>query len=300
MDLIDGLKAFVATAQTGSFTEAAQRLGVSNRITSKYVAQLEEKLGAQLLQRTTRKVGLTPTGQELLARAPALLDELDDLLGAISEESKGLTGVLRISAPLTFGEIYITGLLSRFSALHPQLSIDLRLSDSYVDLATDGFDLAFRIGVPDSATLKVRKLGEITSSVVASPDYLAQRGTPNTPQELSNHFCIIDTNRRSHNKWSFYLGNKEISVVRDRNLMVNSARIAKDWAIDGRGIAICPDFVLKSDLESGKLVKLLQEYSMNTHPINAVYLEGNVVPRKVRVLIDFVVEEFAKRPPGTM
>lgn len=169
MDLVDGLKAFVATAQTGSFTEAAQRLGVSNRITSKYVAQLEERIGAQLLQRTTRKVGLTPTGQALLARAPTLLDELDDLLGAISEESKGLTGVLRVSAPLTFGEIYITGLLSRFSALHPQLSIDLRLSDSYVDLATEGIDLAFRIGLPDTATLKVRKLGK---SPVASLPHL--------------------------------------------------------------------------------------------------------------------------------
>ncbi len=206
MDLVDGLKAFVATAQTGSFTEAAQRLGVSNRITSKYVAQLEERVGAQLLQRTTRKVGLTPTGQELLARAPSLLDELDDLLGAISEESKGLTGVLRVSAPLTFGEIYITGLLSRFSALHPQLSIDLRLSDSYADLAADGIDLAFRIGRPDTATLKVRKLGEITSSVVASPEYLAQRGTPLVPDELNDHFCIIDTNRRGHNKWLFYKG----------------------------------------------------------------------------------------------
>ncbi|MGP8304775.1 LysR substrate-binding domain-containing protein [Vibrio sp. YIC-376] len=300
MDLIDGLKAFVATAQTGSFTEAAQRLGVSNRITSKYVAQLEEKIGAQLLQRTTRKVGLTPTGQELLARAPTLLDELDDLLGAISEESKGLTGVLRISAPLTFGEIYITGLLSRFSALHPELSVDLRLSDTYVDLAKEGIDLAFRIGLPDTATLKVRKLGEITSCVVASPDYLAQRGTPKTPRELSDHFCIIDTNRRNFNKWLFYKGKEEISVVPDRNLMVNSARIAKDWAIDGRGIAICPDFVLQQDLESGRLVRLFEECSMNTHPINAVYLEGNVVPRKVRALIDFLVEEFAQRPPGTM
>ena len=160
MDLIDGLKAFVATAQTGSFTEAAERLGVSNRLTSKYVAQLEERIGARLLQRTTRKVGLTPTGQELLIRASTLLDEFDDMLDTVSEESKGLTGLLRISAPVTFGEIYITRLLSRFSERHPGLSIDLRLTDSYVDLASDGFDLAFRIGLPDIATLKARKLGE--------------------------------------------------------------------------------------------------------------------------------------------
>ena len=295
MDLVDGLKAFVATAQSGSFTEAAERLGVSNRITSKYVAQLEERVGARLLQRTTRKVGLTPTGQDLLARAPALLEELDDLLGCVSEQSKGLNGLLRISAPVTFGEIYITGLLSRFAAQHPGVSFDLRLSDSHVDLASSGFDLAFRIGMPDIVTLKTRKLGEVTSCAVASPDYLAQHGTPKHPKELEEHLCIIDTNRRDHNKWKFYNGSQQITVNPSRNLMVNSARIARDWAIDGRGICLCPDFVLHDELKEGRLVMLLNNYSMKANPMNAVYLAGNVMPRKVRALIDFAVEDFAAR-----
>lgn len=292
MDLLDGLKAFVATAQTGSFTEAAERLGVSNRITSKYVAQLEERIGARLLQRTTRKVGLTPTGQELLTRAPALLEELDDLLGSVSEESKGLTGLLRISAPVTFGEIYITGLLSRFSARHPEISFDLRLTDSYIDLATDGFDLAFRIGLPDTATLKARKLGELTSCLVASPQYLALKGTPNTPQELKEHNCVVDTNRQNHNKWAFYKNGEQEIFAPNRNLMVNSARIAREWAIDGKGVALCPDFVLHKAIEQGHIVKLLDDYAMEKHPINAVYLAGNIMPRKVRALIDFAVEDF--------
>ncbi|ORT52230.1 LysR family transcriptional regulator [Vibrio sp. qd031] len=292
MDLVDGLKAFVATAQTGSFTEAAERLGVSNRITSKYVAQLEERIGARLLQRTTRKVGLTPTGQQLLIRAPALLEALDDLLEMASEESKGLTGLLRVSAPVTFGEIYITGLLSRFSALHPGVSFDLRLSDSYVDLATNGFDLAFRIGLPDTATLKARKLGEVTSCIVASPEYLALRGTPKTPQELNGHTCVVDTNRRGHSKWAFFRDEKEELFNPTRNLIVNSARIARDWAIDGRGIALCPDFVLHEAIAQGRIVKLLNDYAMKTHPISAVYLTGNVMPRKVRALIDFAVADF--------
>ncbi len=295
MDLVDGLKAFVATAQSGSFTEAAERLGVSNRITSKYVAQLEERVGARLLQRTTRKVGLTPTGQELLARAPALLEELDNLLGCVSEQSKGLNGLLRISAPVTFGEIYITGLLSRFAALHPGVSFDLRLSDSHVDLATSGFDLAFRVGMPDIATLKVRKLGEVSSCAVASPEYLAKYGTPQHPHELEEHLCIVDTNRRDHNKWVFYKDNQKYSVNPSRNLMVNSARISRDWAIDGRGISLCPDFVLLNELKEGRLVMLMNDYSMKANPMNAVYLAGNVMPRKVRALIDFAVEDFAAR-----
>ena len=295
MDLIDGLKAFVATAQTGSFTEAAERLGVSNRLTSKYVAQLEERIGARLLQRTTRKVGLTPTGQELLARASALLAEFDDMLDTASEESKGLTGLLRIAAPLTFGEIYITSLLSRFAGLHPGLSIDLRLTDSYVDLATDGFDLAFRVGLPDVATLKARKLGEITSFLVASPDYLAAKGTPTTLEELNQHTCIVDTNRREYGKWVFINEQEQKLFTPSRDLMVNSGKIARDWAIDGRGIALCPDFVLQEDIEKGRLVKLLNQYSTPTNPISAIYLTGNVMPRKVRALIDFAVEDLKSR-----
>ena len=136
MDLLDGLKAFVATAQTGSFTEAAERLG------------------ARLLQRTTRKVGLTPTGQEILARAPTLLEELEDLLSTVSAESKGLTSLLRIAAPVTFGEMYISEMLSRFASYHPELSIDLRLNDTHVDLATDGLIWLF---VSASRTLRRRK-----------------------------------------------------------------------------------------------------------------------------------------------
>ena len=291
MDLVDGLKAFVATAQTGSFTEAAERLGVSNRLTSKYVAELETRIGARLLQRTTRKVGLTSSGQDLLARAPALLNELDDMLGSVSEEAKGFSGLLRISAPVTFGEIYIKDLLSRFAALHPELAIDLRLNDTYVDLARDGFDLAFRIGTPEVSSLKVRKLGMIRSRVVASPDYLSKHATPVSPHDLSNHVCIADTNHRDPTRWVLLDGTEEIVVAIKRRLMVNSARIARDWAVAGCGIAFCPDFVLVQDITENRLIPLLEHYDSHSHPFSAIYLEGKVLPRKVRALIDFAVED---------
>lgn len=293
MDLIDGLKAFVATAQTGSFTEAAKQLGISNRLTSKYVAELESRIGARLLQRTTRKVGLTPTGQNLLQRAPALLDELDDILGALSAETKGLTGLLRISAPLSFGEIYIKDLLSRFSALHPELTFDLRLSDTYIDLATNGIDLAFRVGTPDVSSMKARKLGVVRSGVVASPDYLSKHGTPSTPKDLLDHTCIQDTNRRDP-RWVFRDQDKEIVVTPPGRFMVNSPRIARDWAISGFGIAMCPDFVLNRDIEAGRLVRVLDNYDQPIYTFSAVYLDGNVLPRKVRALIDFAIEDVKK------
>ena len=294
MDLIDGLRAFVATAQSGSFTEAADRLGISNRLTSKYVGELENRIGARLLQRTTRKVGLSPTGQMLLARAPALLDELDDMLGSVSEESRGYTGLLRVSAPVTFGEIYIQGLLGRFAALHPELTIDLRLNDANVDLATDGFDLAFRIGTPEVSSLKIRKLGMVNTHVVASPDYLAKHARPDRPQDLGEHLCILDTNRRDPTRWVFQHDDEEISIAPSHRLLVNSARVARDWAVDGRGITLCPDFVLASDIATGRLIPLLDDYEMHSHPFCAVYLSGNVLPRKVRALIDFAVEDTRK------
>lgn len=290
MDLVDGLKAFVATAQTGSFTQAAARLGISNRLTSKYVAELESRLGARLLQRTTRKVGLTPAGQELLSRAPALLDELNDLLDVVSDESKGLSGLLRVSAPVTFGEIYIKDMLGRFAELHPGLSIDLRMNDAVVDLATGGFDLAFRIGISEISSLKVRRLGVIRSSLVASPKYLSSHATPRTPLDLQEHVCIVDTNRRE-TQWVFLEDGKEIAFTPSRRYMVNSALVAKDWAMQGLGVTLCPDFVLRHDLEAGRLVPLLEHYDKLEHPFSAVYLAGNILPRKVRAVIDYAVED---------
>ncbi|HBR97910.1 MAG TPA: LysR family transcriptional regulator [Gammaproteobacteria bacterium] len=292
MDLIDGLRAFVATAQSGSFTEAAHRLSISNRLTSKYVAELEKRIGARLLQRTTRKVGLTPIGEDLLARAPALLEELDDMLSAVAEDASSLSGVLRLSAPVTFGERMIRELLGHFAAEHPGLAIDLHLSDAFVDLATGGFDLAFRVGELDTASLKVRKLGEIHSQLVASPTYLAHHATPRTPADLSHHSCIIDSNSPDPTRWTLRSDDDRHIVTPPHQLTVNSARVARDWALDGYGIALCPDFVLDEALANGQLVPLLNGYQPPSYPINAVYLAGSVLPHKVRALIDYAIAHF--------
>ncbi|WBL34181.1 LysR family transcriptional regulator [Sinirhodobacter sp. HNIBRBA609] len=291
MDLLEGIRAFVATAQTGSFTAAAERLGVSNRLTSKYVAELELRLGVRLLQRTTRKVGLTPAGEDLLARAPVLLDELDDLVAGLGEDGRGLSGVLRVSAPVTFGEVFVQDMLRRFAEPHPDLTIDLRLSDRFVDLATEGIDLAFRIGVPRVSALRARKLGEVCSRIVASPDYLARNGAPEHPADLTSHACILDTNRAAASRWELLDAGQVVPVEVKGRFLVNSARAARDLALAGCGIAFCPDFVLADDLAQGRLVALLPGYESPRRPLNAIYLDGPVLPRKVRALIDFAVRE---------
>ncbi|MEX5729380.1 DNA-binding transcriptional LysR family regulator [Rhodovulum iodosum] len=291
MDIVDELKAFVATAQTGSFTAAADQLGVSNRLTSKYVAELEGRLGVRLFQRTTRKVGLTPAGEDLMARAPALLDDLDDLLAEVAEGSRGFSGVIRISAPVTFGEVYVVGMLERIARRNPGLTFDLRLSDRYADLATEGIDVAFRMGRSEMLSLKARKLGTFRSMVVASPGYIAQHGAPAAPAELADHGCIVDTNRRSPRRWVFHRDGAEHAVNVQGRFHVNSARAAVHLAANGFGIAYAPRFVLFDMLDEGALVSVLEAYSEETGPLSAVYLEGRVLPRKVRALIDFAAED---------
>ena len=291
MDLIDALKAFVATAQTGSFTTAAGQMGVSNRLTSKYVAELEARLGVRLLQRTTRKVGLTPAGEDLLARAPALLDDLDALIGEVSEGSKGFSGVIRVSASVTFGEIWVAGMLDRFLRRNPALSVDLRLNDRHVDLATEGIDLAFRLGRTETLSLKARKLGDFRSLVVASPDYLARRGVPQVPADLAGHDCIIDTNRRAPRRWELGSEAAPAGVTVQGRFLVNSARVAVELAGQGQGLAFAPRFVIREALASGRLVQVLTDYPGEAVLLNAVYLEGRVLPRKVRALIDFAAED---------
>lgn len=291
MDIVDELKAFVATAQTGSFTAGAGHLGISNRLTSKYVAELEARLGVRLFQRTTRKVGLTPAGEDLLARAPMLLDDLEELLAGVAEGSRSLSGVIRVSAPVTFGEVYVGAMLGRFAQANPELVIDLRLNDSFADLASDGIDIAFRLGRSAMLSLKARKLGEIRSVAVASPAYLAGHGTPQTPEQLQAHACIVDSNRRTSRRWSFGKGGDEHVANVQGRFQVNSARAAVELAASGLGIAYAPRFAACDGLNSGKLVQVLDAFEGESSPVNAVYLEGRALPRKIRALIDFAVED---------
>lgn len=291
MDITDELRAFVATAQAGSFTAGAAQLGVSNRLTSKYVAELEARLGVRLLQRTTRRVGLTPAGEDLLSRAPSVIDDLDALLADVSEGSTGLTGTIRLSAPVTFGEAYVGGMLGRFGERNPGLSFDLRLSDSYSDLARDGIDLAFRVGVSDMLSLKSRKLGMLTTLAVASPDYIAAHGAPDSPEALSEHACILDTNRKHPRRWVLGSEGQERLVEVNGRFQVNSARAAAELAAAGLGIALVPRFAIGDALETGRLVPLPDGLRAPHIPISAVYLEGRTLPRKLRALIDFAAED---------
>ena len=292
MDRLSLLQAFVATAETGSFSKAAARLGISNRLTSKYVAALEDQLQVRLLQRTTRKVGLTPAGSDLLAQAPALLDEVEALFARVADDSRGFTGAIRVSAPVTFGEIYIKDMLARFMAPHPELSIDLRLSDSRADLALEGIDVAFRIGEMSDSALQARKIGDLGICMAASPAYLKARGMPATPEELPEHDCIVDSNRVPANRWMVRQDNALRPVMVNSRFTVNSARAAAALAAQGLGIANGPRFAFAASFVSGDLIPVLPDYTNLTLPFRAVFLDRRRISPKLRGLIEFAANDF--------
>jgi DNA-binding transcriptional LysR family regulator len=291
MDLLDGIRVFVAAVETGSFAGAARRLGLSNKLVSKYVGQLEDRLGAQLLQRTTRRLGMTAAGERLMARAPDWLDEFDDMAADLREDRRRLTGTLRISAPLTFGEMHVQPLLLRFHRKHPDLTLDLRLSDSFVDLAAEGVDLAIRIGRLADSALIARRLGAAELVLVAARAHLDRHGTPETAEDLARHPCIRDTNMRDAGGWSLTQDGRTFQAQVDGRFLVNSARAARDLAIGGEGIAFCPDYVVCSDLSEGRLIRVLPSARAPALDIHAVHLRTRQVARRTRTFLDFLAAD---------
>ncbi|TQS74076.1 LysR family transcriptional regulator [Rhodobacteraceae bacterium] len=291
MDLTEQIRAFIATAQTGSFTAAGHRLGISNRLTSKYVAELEVRLGTRLMQRTTRKIGLTPAGERLLARGPALIEGLDDLLDEVSEQSRGYSGTIRVSAPVTFGEMFVADTLARFAAPHPDLTVDLHLSDTFVDLAAGGIDLAFRIGQLGDSALKARRVGHFAMRMVAAPAYIDARGTPRDLGDLTSHDCIFDTNHRKVQKWRVGAQDAPHDIAIQARFMVNSGRVARDMAIAGKGIAYCPQFMVETALADGRLTGVLPDQPFPVTDLHLVYLDGVALSRKLRALMDFSIAQ---------
>lgn len=293
MDRIDGMKAFVAVVETGSFSAAARRLGISNKLVSKYIANLETQVGATLLFRTTRSMSISPEGKTYLEGCRRVLLELDALEASLAP-SDALHGTLRIAAPVTFGEVLVTDAVVDFMADHPAIEVELVLSDTHEDLAERGFDLAIRIGQLADSNLRVRKLGETRLSVVASPAYLREYGTPSHPDALENHICIRDSNSMHPGRWSFEVDAKPVSVPVQGPLMCNSASACLNAARKGVGLTMLPDLFAQNDLASGDVVQVLQSYTVRTVPVQAVYLASAYERPKVTAFVEHMKAEILR------
>ncbi|HEB86698.1 MAG TPA: LysR family transcriptional regulator [Gammaproteobacteria bacterium] len=293
MDRLNCMRAFIAVVEAGGFSRAAGKTRLSKSLLSKYVAQLECDLNARLLNRSTRKVSTTPTGQAYYERSVPILAELDELESSVQANQRMPRGELRISAPVSFAEQYLISLISAFSKSWPDLKIELIFSDRMVDLAEEGVDVALRIAdLPDSS-LVARRLCPVRTIVCASPAYLRQAGRPKHPLELTQHQAIFDSNIPGKQQWLFREQGKKQVITMQGSITVNSVRAVRQLLLADLGVAMCPDFVVADDIQAGRLDELLTDYAFHDMALYAVYLHRRHLSVKVRLLIDALVEKFS-------
>jgi DNA-binding transcriptional LysR family regulator len=293
MDRFLEMKVFAAVVDAGSFTAAAQALEMSKAAVSRYVGDLEERLGLRLLQRTTRKLSPTTEGEIFHARCRELLDNLDEAEAEITARSGEASGLLKVNVPVTFGVMYLANLWPALLSRHPKLALDITLSDRVVDLVEDGFDLAVRIGQLPSSSLIVRRLASTRLVLCASPGYLRKRGAPQRPQELLQHDIISYSMLSMGEQWTFTGPDGEASVKVVPRVRTNSGDTCRAAALQDQGIILQPTFMVGSDLAAGTLCEIMPAYRSVELGVYAVYPSRKFVSPRVRVAIDFLVEAFA-------
>ncbi|MCV6575034.1 MAG: LysR family transcriptional regulator [Cohaesibacter sp.] len=295
MDTITGMRTFCAVVEEQSFVRAAHRLQISAALVSKYVGQLEERLAVRLLNRTTRSLALTQEGQAYFERCSHILDQFDEMEALIREQRDIPSGHLRISAALTLGEQHLARATSLFMDRYQDISVELNLSDRFVNIVDEGYDLAVRIGKLEDSSLIARKLAPILPSLVASPDYLQKYGTPQHPKDLVGHQCIYDTNHLGGKLWPFMEHGKTFTVPVKARLTTNGILAVRAAAIENGGIGAMPRYVVKRDIEQGRLREILVDYARDSGALYAVYPHSRHLAVKVRAYVDFLSDYFANQ-----
>jgi DNA-binding transcriptional LysR family regulator len=290
MDRIDAMQAFVAVADLQGFAPAARKLGLSPSAVTRLIAALEDRLGARLLQRTTRQVALTDAGSRYLERVRRILSDVEEAEGAAEGERTRPSGRLVVSAPIGFGRLYVSPVMSAYLKRYPEVFGELRLSDRMVNLVEDGVDLAVRIGHLADSTLVARHVGEMRRIVVASSGYLKQRGEPKTPQAIASHATIEFGATATSPEWRFVEDNSEIRISHMPRLITNSADAAIQYAEQGGGLTRVLAYQAADGIKAGRLKIVLEKFEEPPLPIHLVYPTSRLLSAKVRTFVDLVVE----------
>jgi DNA-binding transcriptional LysR family regulator len=291
MDLQD-LRTFVEVADTGGVAEGARRLGLSKSIVSRRLAQLEQTLGVQLLSRTTRGSALTEAGATFREHAMRVVAELEAAQETLSPEGE-VRGLLRVAAPLTFGITRLAPVFAELARRHPLLRLDTSYSDRFVDLIGEGFDCAVRLGLMRDSSLVGRRICAFRGSLVASPDYLAQHGVPRTLEDLAHHQAVTQKGE----VWPVKDGGKIVTTRPRARMTADNGEAVLAAALAGVGLAALPDFLTGSHVAAGRLIPLLGDYQVPEAGMYVVRPPGAFPSRKVRVLIDILVEHFGEAGP---
>jgi DNA-binding transcriptional LysR family regulator len=290
MDRIDAMQAFVAVADLSGFAPAARKLGLSASAITRLIAGLEERLGARLLQRTTRSVTLTDVGERYLERARRILSDVEEAEASAQAERTLPSGRLVVSAPLVFGRLHVSPMMSAYLKQYPAVSAELRLSDRMVNLVDEGVDVAVRIGHLADSSVVARSVGDMRQLVVASPRYLKKRGTPLKPSDLAQHAIIRFTGRSSLSEWNFMENGRDVRVSHVSRYATNSADAAVSHAEQDGGLAMVLAYQAADAIKAGRLKIVLADFEPPPMPIQLVYPTSRLLSAKVRAFIDLIVE----------
>ena len=287
---LEVLSTFVEVADAGGVSAAARRLGLPKSIVSRRLQRLEQDLGAQVLARTTRGASLTEAGAALREHAIRAIAELEAARESVSPEGD-VRGRLRIAAPLSFGATHLAPVLAELALRHPLLHVHTAFSDRFVDLVGEGFDVGIRVGFLSDSSLVGRRIAPLRGMCVATPSYLAAHGAPATPEDLMRHECLLQGNET----WPFIADGKTIAIRPQGRFKADNGSALLAGALAGLGIAALPDFLAETPIAEGRLVTVLTDYPTPAAGIYVVRPPGGTAPRKVRALIDILLEQFGAR-----
>ena len=297
MSRLQNLEALVSVVEAGSFSKAAERLGVAKSVVSRRLRALETQLGVQLLQRTTRTRSLTGPGHQFYERAVRILADIEEAEQSVAKASAALSGRIRLAAPLSFGLHHLGSSLADFMQQHPGIELDLDLNDRQINLVEEGFDMAVRIGELSDSTLLARRLGSTKLVTCASPGYLEQHGTPHSPEELEQHAGLQYSNASTRQAWQFISSTgKPVSVVPGIRMRANNGDALAMAAVAGLGLIHTPTFIVEELLATGQLTAVLSTYERAPLGIYAVYPPGRLLPRRVEALTTFLAQGLGETP----
>ena len=291
MDRIEAMNIFLTVVETGSFTATADRLDLSRPMVTRAVALVEEWFNARLLQRTTRRVSLTSAGERAVTHCQKMVDLAAEIEQDILAQQGELQGSLRIASNSSFGSTHLLLAIKDFLQRHPKLNIQFQLSDQSVNLIDERIDLAIRFTNQPDPNLIARPLATCHSLLVASPGYLAQKGVPQTPQDLAEHIYLAHANI-NRKEWKFYQNEREISLELTSQFTTNDTGALLNLTLAGGGIAMLPKYLLNEHLASQQLVPILTDWQLPTYQIYALYSSRHKLPLTIRTLVDFLVERF--------
>ncbi|WP_182084999.1 LysR family transcriptional regulator [Aureimonas sp. ME7] len=300
MDTLTRMRAFLSVVEAQGFSAAARKTGRSKALLSKYVRELEDELGVLLINRTTRQVALTAAGEVYVSRAAAILADLETLNEEAREATGEAKGTLRVTAARTFGDAELGLSLVEFSAAHPDISLDIHLDDSFANLLEENFDVAIRMTRLTDSAMIARRLGSLEFAICATPEFLAENGTPQHPSDISRFRAVIDSNAKTLYNWTFRdpVSGDAIPVAVSGRFSANSPYTVRAATLAGLGIALIPEFVVRRDIAEGRLVTVLDDFVPKDAGIYAVFPHRRHLPARTRVFVDFLATWFRKNSTG--